>query len=62
MKGEFYTISKPDWKSEVLNTFPVGPSILCRYMENPTQEHYNGVKRVLRHLKGTEDYSTRRET
>ena len=26
------------------------------FMENPTQEHYNGVKRVLRNVKGTEDY------
>ena len=34
--------------------FSVG--ILSRYMENPTQEHYNGVKRVLRYIKGTEDY------
>ena len=25
-------------------------------MENPSQEHYNGVKRVLRYVKGTEDY------
>ena len=25
-------------------------------MENPNQEHYNGVKRVLRYVKGTEDY------
>ena len=34
--------------------FSVG--ILSRYMENPNQEHYNGVKRVLRYVKGTEDY------
>ena len=33
--------------------FSVG--ILSRYMENPSQEHYNGVKRVLRYVKGTED-------
>ena len=25
-------------------------------MEKPTQEHYNGVKRILRYVKGTEDY------
>ena len=25
-------------------------------MENLNQEHYNGVKRVLRYVKGTEDY------
>ena len=25
-------------------------------MENPNQEHYNGVKRVPRYVKGTEDY------
>ena len=30
--------------------------ILSQYMENPNQEHYNGVKRVLRYVKGTEDY------
>ena len=34
--------------------FSVG--ILNRYMENPNQEHYNGVKRVLRYIKGIEDY------
>ena len=34
--------------------FAVG--ILSRHMENPTQEHYIGVKRVLRYLKGTENY------
>ena len=34
--------------------FAVG--ILSRHMENPTQEHYTGVKRVLRYLKGTENY------
>ena len=34
--------------------FSVG--ILSRYMESPYQEHYNGVKRVLRYVKGTEDY------
>ena len=34
--------------------FSVG--ILSFYMENPTQEHYNGVKRVLRYINGTEDY------
>ena len=33
--------------------FSVG--IPSRYMENPSQEHYNGVKRVLRYIKGTED-------
>ena len=26
-------------------------------MENPTQEHYNGVKRVLRYIEGIEDYN-----
>ena len=38
--------------------FSVG--ILSRYMENPSQEHYNGVKRVLRYVKGQRimDYST----
>ena len=30
--------------------------ILSRYMENHNQEHYNGVKRVLGYVKGTEDY------
>ena len=30
--------------------------ILSRHMENPTQEHYIGVKRVLRYLKETENY------
>ena len=34
--------------------FAVG--IFSRHMEHPTQEHYIGVKRVLRYLKGTEDY------
>ena len=34
--------------------FAVG--ILSRHMETPTQEHYIGVKRVLRYLKGTQDY------
>ena len=34
--------------------FSVG--ILCRYKENPSPEHYNGVKRVLRYVKGTEEY------
>ena len=34
--------------------FAVG--ILSWHMENPTQEHYIGVKRVLRYLKGTKDY------
>ena len=34
--------------------FSVG--ILSRYMENPNQEHYNGVKQVLRYVKGTKDY------
>ena len=31
--------------------FSVG--ILSRHMENPTQEHYNGVKRILIYIKGT---------
>ena len=30
--------------------------ILSRHMEQPTQEHYIGVKPLLRYLKGTEDY------
>ena len=34
--------------------FSVG--ILSRYMENPNQEHYNGVKRVLSYVKGIEEY------
>ena len=34
--------------------FSVG--ILSRYMKIPNQEHYNGVKRVLRYVNGIEDY------
>ena len=34
--------------------FSVG--LLSRFMEKPTQEHFNGVKRILRYVKGTEDY------
>ena len=34
--------------------FAVG--ILSRHMENSTQEHYIGVKRVMRYLKGTVNY------
>ena len=34
--------------------FSVG--ILSRYMENPNHEHYNGVKRLLRYVKGTKGY------
>ena len=34
--------------------FSVG--FLSRFMENPTQEHYNWIKRILRYVKGTEDY------
>ena len=34
--------------------FSVG--FLSRFMQNPTQEHYNGLKRILRYVKGTEDY------
>ena len=30
--------------------------ILSRYMESPTLEHYNGVKRILRYIKGTKDF------
>ena len=30
--------------------------ILSQHLENPTHEHYIGVKRVLRYLKGTKDY------
>ncbi|XP_078439884.1 secreted RxLR effector protein 161-like [Wolffia australiana] len=30
--------------------------ILSRFMENPAQEHFNGVKRVLRYVKGTIDF------
>ena len=30
--------------------------ILSIYMENPSPEHYNGVKRVLRYVKGTKEY------
>ena len=34
--------------------FSVG--LLSRFMEKPTQEQYNGIKRILRYVKGTEDY------
>ena len=34
--------------------FSVG--LLSRFMEKPTQEHFNGVKRILRYVKGTKDY------
>ena len=44
----FLTHTRPDL------LFSMG--ILSRYMENPNQEHYNGVKRVLRYVKGTEDH------
>ena len=30
--------------------------ILSRYMEKPSQEHLNAVKRVIRYVKGTADY------
>ena len=30
--------------------------ILSRYMEKPSQEHLNAVKRVIRYVKGTTDY------
>ena len=34
--------------------FSVG--ILSRHMENPNQEYYNGVMRILRYVKGTDNY------
>lgn len=32
-------------------------SILCRYTNNPSLEHWKAAKRVLRYLSGTKDYS-----
>jgi len=32
-------------------------SVLCRFMENPGQDHWDAAKRVLRYLKGTVDMS-----
>ena len=29
--------------------------VLCRFVDNPGMEHWNGAKRVLRYLKGTTD-------
>ena len=61
VQGKFYYISKSLIGSLRYIThkrpgllFSVG--ILSRYMENPNHEHYSGVKRVLRYVKGTEDY------
>ena len=34
--------------------FSVG--LLSRFMEKPTQEHYDGIKRILRYVKGTKNY------
>ena len=45
----YFTHTRPDL------LFSVG--LLSRFMEKPTQEHYNGVKRILRYIKGTEDYA-----
>ena len=44
----YLTHTRPDLQ------FSVG--LLSRFMEKPTQEHYNGIKRILRYVKGTEDY------
>ena len=45
---KYLTRTRPDL------LFSVG--ILSRYMENSSQEHYNGVKNVLRYVKEAEDY------
>ena len=45
---QYLTHTRPDL------LFFVG--LLSRFMEKPTQEHYNGIKRILRYVKGTEGY------
>lgn len=35
-------------------SFSVG--VLSRYAENPTRAHWNGIKRIIKYLKGTLDY------
>ena len=45
---QYLTHTRPD------HLFSLG--LLSRFMEKPTQEHYNGLKRILRYVKGTEDY------
>ena len=39
------TATRPDISAAV--------SILSSYMSNPSKEHWNGVKRLLRYIKGT---------
>ena len=39
----------------------VAVGLLSQFMTNPNKEHWNGVKRVLRYLKGTLNYGLKYE-
>jgi len=48
--------SIPAVPAEVLTDITLAVNRLARYCANPTQAHYTAAKRILRYLKGTDDY------